>query len=88
MQIEYEATFPNINKNKVRQKLKQAGAKLVRPEFLQKRVTFNLPKGYSKNHSWLRVRDEGDKVTMSYKLIDGDKIENQKEIFLVNRLVA
>lgn len=36
MQIEYEATFPNIDKNEIREKLKNVGATLVRPEFLQK----------------------------------------------------
>ena len=80
MKIEYEATFININKNKIRDKLKKIGAKLIKSEFLQKRVTFNLPN--KKKDTWLRVRDEGDKNTMSLKTIDGDKIEDQKEICL------
>jgi len=82
MQIEYEATFPNINKNEIRNKLKKIKAKLIKPEFTQKRTTFNLPKGHGKNGAWLRVRDEGDKITLTYKKIDGNKIENQKEINL------
>lgn len=82
MQIEYEATFENINKEEVRQRLKKAGAELLRPEFLQKRVTFNLPLGVSTSHNWIRVRDEGDKITMSLKVVDGAGIENQKEICL------
>jgi len=82
MNIEYEATFVNIDKDKARKRLKDAGAKLIKPEFLQKRVVFNSPKNLNK-HSWLRVRDEGDKITMSFKMVDGDKIENQKEINLV-----
>lgn len=32
---------------------------------------------------WLRVRDEGDEVTLSLKHITGDKIEEQKELCLV-----
>lgn len=82
MDIEYEATFPNVDKNEIREKLKQVGATLVRAEFLQKRVVFNLPKGHEINGGWLRVRDEGDKITMSLKVIDGDKIEDQKETYL------
>lgn len=82
MKIEYEATFPNINKNEIRERLKKAGAVLVRPEFLQKRCTFNLPSGHEISGGWLRVRDEGDKITMTLKVVDGDKIENQKEIIL------
>lgn len=79
MNIEYEATFPNINKNEVRERLKKAEALLVRSEYLQKRSVFNLPTGHDIPGGWLRVRDEGDKVTMSLKIVDGDKIEDQKE---------
>jgi len=82
MQIEYEATFWPVNKDDVREKLRAAGATLVKPEFLQKRKVFNLPKGHEIKGGWLRVRDEGDKITMSLKVVDGDKIENQKELCL------
>ncbi len=82
MGIEYEATFIKIDKEEIRERLKKAEAKLVKPEFLQKRVVFNLPNGYD-GHSWVRVRDEKDKITMSYKEINGKNIEDQKEINLV-----
>jgi adenylate cyclase class 2 len=83
MATEYEAKFYPVNKDEVREKLKKSGATLVRPEFLQKRVTFNLPKGYAKRHTWVRIRDEGNKITMSYKELVGEKIEDQKELMLV-----
>jgi len=82
MKIEYEATFIDINKDEIRARLKAAGAELIKPEFLMKRVVFELPTGHEINGGWLRVRDEGDKITMSLKVVDGDKIENQKEIQL------
>lgn len=82
MYTEFEATFPNIKKSDARAKLKKAGAKLIRKEFMQKRSVFNLPSGHEIKGGWLRVRDEGDKITMSLKIVDGDKIENQKEIQL------
>lgn len=82
MYTEFEATFPNIKKSDARASLKKAGAKLVRKEYLQKRFVFNLPSGHEIKGGWLRVRDEGDKITMSLKIVDGDKIENQKEIQL------
>ncbi|MDP2741650.1 MAG: CYTH domain-containing protein [bacterium] len=83
MDIEYEATFLDIDKEEIRKKLRNAEAKLVKPEFMQKRVVFNLPKGFD-GYSWLRVRDEGDKITMSYKEIRGkNMIEDQKEINLI-----
>ncbi len=82
MNIEYEATFPEVEKDVIRKKLLEAGAILVRPEFLQKRVVFRMPVGHEIPGGWVRVRDEGDKITMSLKVIDGRHIENQKEIFL------
>lgn len=82
MQIEYEATFVNVNKDEIRKRLQDAGAELVKSEFLQKRVIFHLPIGHEIEGGWLRVRDEQDKITMSLKVINGDKIENQKETIL------
>ncbi|EKE10654.1 MAG: Adenylate cyclase [uncultured bacterium] len=82
MQIEYEATFLNVDKDEMRGRLKQAGAVLARPEFLQKRITFNLPSGHEIAGGWLRVRDEGDKITTTLKIVDGNQIHNQKEINL------
>jgi adenylate cyclase class 2 len=81
MGIEYEATFLNTDKDEIRQRLESAGAELIKPEFLQKRFVFNLP-GKQGTASWLRVRDEADKITMSLKSIEGNKIEDQKEINL------
>lgn len=80
MNIEYEATFINIDKDDVRKRLRSADAELVRPEYLQKRIPFHLPKEKRTHGAWVRVRDEGDKITMSFKRVDGDKIEDQKEI--------
>ncbi len=80
MNIEYEATFFPVDKDEVRQRLRQAGAELVRPEFTQRRMNFNLPSGHEIKGAWIRVRDEGDKISLTLKVVDGDRIENQKEI--------
>lgn len=82
MDIEYEAKFAKINKTKIRKKLKSLKAKLVRPEFLQRRFTFHLPGGCEIPGGWIRVRDEGDKITLTLKTICGQKISGQKEITL------
>ncbi len=82
MQIEYEAKFPDIDKDAIRRKLQEVGATLAKPEFLQKRTVFFLPKGHEIAGGWVRVRDECDKITMSLKVVDGERIENQKEICL------
>ena len=82
MKTEYEATFLNIDKQEIRERLKKIKGKLIRPEFLQKRIVFSLPKGNEIKGGWVRVRDEGDKITMSLKVVHGIGIESQKEICL------
>ncbi|MFA5126787.1 MAG: CYTH domain-containing protein [Patescibacteria group bacterium] len=78
--IEYEATFLDINVSAIRRQLKKIGAKKIYSSFLQKRYIFNLPK--NKKGSWLRLRQEKDKITMSLKVVRGSKITDQKEICL------
>lgn len=82
MEIEYEATYLDIDKDEVRARLKKAGAILVKPEFLQRRYVWHFPKGHEIYGSWIRVRDEGDKITMSVKIVDGRNLEDQREVML------
>jgi adenylate cyclase, class 2 len=82
MKTEFEAVIENIDKAKIRERLALVGATLMKPEFMQKRVVFNLPTGHEIKGGWARVRDEGDKITTSIKIVDGDKIEDQKEVCL------
>lgn len=82
METEYEATFPNVDKEYIRKILKNVGAKLVKPEFMQKRSVFLLPSGHEIKGGWLRVRDEADKITMSLKVVNGTRITDQKELCL------
>lgn len=76
---EFEATFPNIDKEQLRATLEEVGAVLIRPEFMMTRVAYHLPSGHQKPNIWARVRDEGDKITMSVKMIAGPGIDGQKE---------
>lgn len=76
MNNEIEAQFLDIDKNQIREKLKGINAKLVKPEVLMKRVVF-----YTGEHSFARVRDEGDKIVMTYKNISDDSsILGTKEV--------
>ena len=79
MEIEYEATFANIDKDKYRDKLREMGAKMIYPEFLQTRIAFFLPKANEIEGGWVRIRKEKNKTTMSVKVINGENIEDQKE---------
>lgn len=83
MKIEWEAKFLNINKKEIRNFLKKIGAQLIQPEFLQKRFTFSLPLGQRKKNTWIRLRKEKEKITLTLKEVKGQKIKDQKEILLV-----
>lgn len=75
MKPEIEATFIDINKDELHEKLKQAGAKLLQPEVLMKRVVFGL-----NDHSFLRVRDEGNQIIMTYKDVQSLTLTGTQEI--------
>ena len=83
MDIEWEAKFLNVDKDKLRKKLQKLGAKLTKSVQLYKRAVFFLPKGNEVKGGWLRVRDEADKVTMSLKVVTNGKVEMQKEVMVV-----
>lgn len=81
MQIEYEATFTDIDKDDLRSRLKKAGAQKIYPEFLMKRYVWHFPKGHEVRGGWVRVRQEANQITLSVKIVaDNKKIEDQKEI--------
>ncbi|MFA4936737.1 MAG: CYTH domain-containing protein [Patescibacteria group bacterium] len=68
METEIEAKFLDVDPNQLRQLLKKLGAKLIHKERLMRRQTFDLLDLLLKNKGgWVRVRDEGDKITLSYK---------------------
>ncbi len=64
---EIEVKFLNINKDELEKKLTDIGAQKAGEYFYRRRV-FDYP-DYRLNSvgAWLRLRDEGDKVTMSFK---------------------
>ena len=81
MNIEFEATYLQVDKDDVRGRLREAGAFLVHEEYLMKRSCFSPP--HPVPGGWMRVRREYDQITMSYKVVNGTKITDQKEVELV-----
>ncbi len=78
MNIEYEAKF-FIDANNFKTQLRALGATKVSSEVLMRRVTFNLG-----DNKWARVRDEGNRVTMTIKsLLNADAIDGVYETELV-----
>ena len=83
MEIEYEAKFLDVEKEDVRSRLRAAGATLERPEFLQKRWVFELPAEKRSGNNFMRVRDEGGIITMTWKQFAGTEIDNPQEIEII-----
>lgn len=81
MRTEYEAKFLDIDPAVVRARLAELGATLRMPERLMRRTVFHPP--VAMDRAWLRVRDEGDRITMSFKQVTGTGIEDQREAELV-----
>ena len=76
MKNEIEAQFLDIDKDEIRAKLKQLDAQLIKPEVFMRRTVF-----YTGEHSFARVRDEGDKIVMTYKNVSDDhSILGTKEV--------
>lgn len=64
---EIEVKFLNVDPNKLQEKLKGIGAEKV-GEYFYRRQVFDYP-GFTLNEkgAWLRLRDEGDKITLGFK---------------------
>lgn len=78
MKTEYEAKFIRINHDEIRQKLKEIGATLHHPMRLMRRAIIENEELKEKD-AFLRVRDEGDKVALTYKQFSNFSVDGAKE---------
>ncbi len=85
MQTEIEAKFLNINHDTMRETLTSIGAECVQPDRLMRRKTYDFPdQRLRKDHNgWARVRDEGNKITVSYKQLNDRSFQGTKEVNVV-----
>ena len=81
MKPEVEAKFLNVNHDEVRAKLKELGAKLEVPMRTMRRTILDYPDGRfeTRDKSRLRVRDESDKVTVTYKTSGDGQYQDEIE---------
>lgn len=79
MKSEIEAKFLDIDHDEIRKKLKDLGARLEKPQRTMRRVTIDNPHMKTKD-AFVRIRDEGDKVTITYKQFDQLSVDGAKEI--------
>jgi adenylate cyclase class 2 len=82
MKSEIEVKFLNVDFDQVRAKLRELGGECEQPMRLMKRVTIETPELVQKK-SYVRVRDEGDKVTLTYKQFDSLSVDGAKEIEII-----
>lgn len=84
MQTEIEAKFLDVNHDEIRKKLKALGAKLEQPMRLMRRKNYDYNDRRLENEKtgWVRVRDEGDKITLAYKQLEDRTILGTKEVGL------
>src|SRR3972149_6653958 len=76
-----EVKFCDIDHDEMRDILERKGAKLVHKEFLMRRVTMDFPDGrLTEKGGWVRVRDEGEKITLSYKQLNDRTLRGTNEV--------
>ena len=81
MQQEIEAKFLYINHDDMRARLQNAGAHLEQPMRLMRRVVIDYKDNRMQGgNSWIRVRDEGDKITLTYKTSEEHSFGGATEI--------
>ena len=81
MKLEIEAVFLDIDKELIRAKLQSHGAKLIAPERKMVRTVFHLSP--DPGNCFARVRDEGDKIVVTYKEFHDSSATGVKEINLI-----
>ena len=79
MKSEIEAKFVNVGIAYIRSKLESIGAILIQPMRDMQRVTIDTP-DLKKKDAFVRIRNEGDKTTITYKQFNSLTIDGVKEI--------
>jgi adenylate cyclase class 2 len=79
--MEHEAQVLDIDKEAIANKLRGLGAKET-PEVLQRRWVYGIQDKHKGdlNDEWVRLRDSGDKTTITYKYKHGKGISETEEI--------
>ena len=78
MKTEFEAKFVQLNHDNIRKQLNEIGATLQHPMRLMRRAIIENNELREKD-AFLRVRDEGDKVTLTYKQFNNLSVDGAKE---------
>lgn len=77
METEIECRILEIDPEQIQQKLLEIGAEKI-AERKMKRYVYDIDS--NNKHSWIRLRDNGEKTTLTIKEIHTDEIDGTKEI--------
>lgn len=81
MKPEIEAKFLDADHDALRAKLKEIGAECVQPMRLMKRKNYDFEDGrLNKINGWVRLRDEGGKITFAYKQLNDRTLHGTHEV--------
>lgn len=83
MAKEIEAKFLNIDRDGIVAKLESLGGVKVAEQTMYKRQVLNLPKATSYDDvgsAWVRVRDEGNRIALTYKKILDNSVSGVEEV--------
>src|SRR6266508_6807547 len=81
MKPEIEAKFLDVDHNALRAKLKELGAECTKPMRLMKRKNYDFSdRRLQKIDGWVRLRDEGGKVTLAYKQLKDRTLHGTHEV--------
>lgn len=83
MNTETEVKFLNVTHDEVRTRLQNLGAVCVAPMRLMKRAIIDYPDRrlqVGEVNAYIRIRDEGDKVTLTYKQFTSLSVSGAKEV--------
>lgn len=83
MQSEIEVKFLAIDHEDIRARLKKLGGVCEQPMRLMRRAIIDNEYMKTGKDAFLRIRDEGDKVTMTYKQFDELSVDGANEIEVV-----
>ena len=86
MNTEIEAKFLHVNRDEIRTRLRDVGFECVTPMRLMRRAIIDYADRrlqVGTPNSYIRVRDEGDKVTLTYKQFASLSIDGAQEIEVV-----
>lgn len=81
MQTEYEVKILDVNVEEIKKKLKEIGAKRV-VERMMRRYVYDIEMDETRKDcsKWIRLRNDGERTTLTLKEIHNDNIDGTKEI--------